>query len=534
MTDGKKRVKSTFIESQPMVSSTPQHQRDEPSSAQLISDTSYKEEGNRSNSTTYQSFLQDNSVFSPSFIKREQKSMKRYLPRRFTYRRKGSHYVQPRTTLVELKKYLQFPPVRLHVPPRRSTSNYFNNKLVSYSNINYRNGSSYNNRLSSNYIFNSSNTLKDPNIFLIHRPNNSESNSTLSNLNRNKSPFIKTTPVSTKYITKESTKRNTINQTNSIGKSVLLKSSHSLTRILPNYTISNNTFVGNKSLISTKVNRHAQIPHSNVYGFQYSPLQLKTDLDSKYQFPKSYEHFRNKTGKFSNNYTDSNHFSTERLKRMCGYLIYPMNVRKRKRRNITGFSQLSRNHFRHINGIPYYQARNSWRETNCEETKGSLDMLKIKNEATTNRRNKLQNKRAAEIGGDHSLIFTDKHRTLSYFGSETNEVYDVLDNRNSSPYLTAEDNVDESLESNGILEEEIHESSVSSVLEIGPLSRELNGKIFSCWADNSKLTAAKTRQVTVNMIRKYYAKSQFTLQRHTFQHTAKVVRTLYQLVSSID
>ena len=53
------------------------------------------------------------------------------------------------------------------------------------------------------------------------------------------------------------------------------------------------------------------------------------------------------------------------------------------------------------------------------------------------------------------------------------------------------------------IEDEVHESEVSSVLEIGPLTRADNGKVFTCWADNSKLTTPKTRPVKISMIRKY-------------------------------
>ena len=54
----------------------------------------------------------------------------------------------------------------------------------------------------------------------------------------------------------------------------------------------------------------------------------------------------------------------------------------------------------------------------------------------------------------------------------------------------------------GTIEEEVNESQVTAVLELSSLTRTDNGKMFTCVAHNSKLTASKTRQVMVTMIRK--------------------------------
>ena len=61
----------------------------------------------------------------------------------------------------------------------------------------------------------------------------------------------------------------------------------------------------------------------------------------------------------------------------------------------------------------------------------------------------------------------------------------------------------DSLYQRNLLDEEIQEAKVSSVLEIGPLTRSDHGKIFSCWADNSKLTTSKTRNVKISMTREF-------------------------------
>ena len=117
---------------------------------------------------------------------------------------------------------------------------------------------------------------------------------------------------------------------------------------------------------------------------------------------------------------------------------------------------------------------------------------------SNNRRTLLEGKHSSTYLHRHTITMPDHLRLLSNrneASSPSSGTYSITD-RDNRPQASG-------LMVSRSLEEELHESEVTTVLELGPLTRSDNGKMFSCRADNSELTPAKTRQVTVSMIRKY-------------------------------
>ena len=82
--------------------------------------------------------------------------------------------------------------------------------------------------------------------------------------------------------------------------------------------------------------------------------------------------------------------------------------------------------------------------------------------------------------------------------SKREAIYDSDLSKREAIYDSTVNEADQS-----ITDEEIEESQVNKVLNIGPVTRSDNGKVFTCQASNGRLTKTLTREVRLSMIREY-------------------------------